>query len=56
MTSPTQINRIEQALAETRLLLNKELSYMVQHQKADTIAWYRAHIAKLNAKLDTLLD
>jgi hypothetical protein len=56
MTSSTQIHRIEQALSETRRLLNKELSYMVHHQKADTIAWYRAHIAKLNAMLDALLD
>ena len=56
MTSHTQIPRIEQALTETRLLLKKELSYMVQHQNSETIAWYRAHIAKLNAKLDALLD
>ena len=46
-----EIRRTEQALTETRLLLNQELSYSVKHQKADRIAWYRAHIAKLEAML-----
>jgi hypothetical protein len=55
MTSSTEMARIEQALNETRLLLLKEKSYMVQHQKAETIALYRARIAKLNAELDALL-
>lgn len=46
-----QARRTRQALTETHQLLSKELSYSLHLQKADRIAFYRTHIAKLEAML-----
>lgn len=42
-----QIKRAKQALTETRLLLNKELSYSEHLQNKDLVQFYKSHIVKL---------
>lgn len=42
-----QNRRIAQAINETVALLAKEKSYLPENQKADVIARYEAHLAKL---------
>jgi hypothetical protein len=44
--------KIRQAIKETTYLLNKELKYSVDLQKADMIIFYRQHIATLTARLN----
>lgn len=50
-TTLEQRKRIESALTETCVLLEKEMSYMPKNQKADRIAEYKQHIAKLESML-----
>lgn len=48
-----QIKRTQQALAETRRHLNRELTYYSPAtQKQNMIDFYRAHITKLEDMLD----
>jgi len=47
----TQTRRVIEAFAETQALLAKELTYEAAVQRADRIAFYRAHIAKLQGML-----
>lgn len=47
-----QIERTKQAIKETQLLLNKELSYLPHNQKQDMIAFYKNHLVKLNGMLN----
>jgi len=49
--TPERRNRITSALIETSEKLEKELTYSEDLQHADTIAFYRRHIAKLQAYL-----
>jgi len=44
-----QTRRAIQAIAETTKLLEKEMQFSPKFQKADQIAFYRRHIAKLTA-------
>lgn len=46
--SNEQISRVKAAIVETGRLLARELAYQAKFQKADVIASYRAHLAKLN--------
>ena len=46
-----QIRRVKSALAETARKLAKELAYSADLQHADMVAFYRGHIAKLEAML-----
>ena len=46
--------RIRQALKETTYLLNKELEYPVDLQKADMIEFYRQHVATLTVRLKNI--
>lgn len=48
-----QTFRVKQAIAETQHFLDRELAYVAHLQKADRIAEYRAHLAKLNTMLET---
>jgi hypothetical protein len=47
----SQRSRTIEARNQTMILLDRELAYLPQHQNADRVAFYRAHIAKLNAML-----
>jgi hypothetical protein len=47
----SQRSRATEARNETIALLDRELGYQPQHQKADRVAFYKAHIAKLNQML-----
>lgn len=46
-----QTRRTIEALAETRRLLDREMRYLPQNRKEKQIAFYNAHITKLNAML-----
>jgi len=48
-----QTNRVKQAIRETRNLMSKELGYSERFQDKAKIAGYQAHIAKLEAMLQT---
>jgi hypothetical protein len=47
----THAQRVVSAISETNNLLNKELSYSADLQKADRIEWLKSHITKLNDML-----
>lgn len=49
--SNEQVIRVKQAINETERFLAKELSYLAQHQNADLIGRYRAHLTKLRGLL-----
>ncbi len=44
-----QISRTIQAIDETYVLLNRESAYLPHLQNKDRLAFYRSHIAKLQA-------
>lgn len=46
-----QTRRVVEAIAETHRLLDREMAYLPQHRKQDRIAFYEAHLAKLNLML-----
>ena len=46
-----QIKRINQAIAETGALLQKELGYSKDLQNAEAVEFYRSHINKLKGML-----
>lgn len=48
-----QVRRTKKALIETHALLSRELKYQPHNRNQDVINKYSAHIAKLQAMLDT---
>jgi len=46
-----QVRRAEQALTETRLMLNKELKYSTDLQNVERIEFYKNHIRTLENML-----
>jgi hypothetical protein len=53
MATQEQRRRIEQAMAETQAIIDKELRYSEDLQKPEYLAKYRAHLAKLQLMLET---
>lgn len=51
--TPEYVKRTEQALAETRRLLARELNYQPKHQKADYVKFLREHCEMLMGMLKT---
>ncbi len=49
--TPERIRRIEQAIAETQRLIDREMTYSEEFRKLDRIATWQAHIAKLQDML-----
>lgn len=49
--TPLQINKIAQAIGETKIILKKEMSYREDLQKKEMVAEYEAHIEKLEKML-----
>jgi len=51
--TPIYRKRTEESLADTKKHLAKELSYRLDLQKADMVAFYKGHIKRLNEALET---